>query len=163
MASDQVLELDVGVVPEAAVSGPLLLQDDWTAFLTFNAMVKRADGRREPAGTAIVELVSCSCTRFGYPNDEALPGHPLSAKGLEAYGVFEVRNSTWVAQLQAQNRVAFPKSSGWTGARHFVFTFHDSTLECIADVLAVSVSREPYDRILAHLAERLPRRDNHEP
>ena len=150
---DRVVKLDLGYFPEAAVSGPLLVQDDRFAFLTFNAMRPRPDGMLEPAGTAIVELQGCLVTRFGYPNDEALPGHPLYQRGLSAYGIFEVLESSWVAQLDAQNRVTFPNAGLW-GTRHFGFVFHDSMLECIAGDIVLTVSQEPYAQILRGLAER---------
>jgi hypothetical protein len=151
--TDVVVELDVGYVPEAAVSGPLLIQDDRQAVLTFNAMRVLDGGRHEPAGTAIVELEGCSLTKFGYPNDEARPGHPLYAKGLGGYGVYEVLGSSWLRALDAQNRVAFP-ASGRSQSRHFIFTFHDSTLECLADAITVTVSRAPYHEILGRIAEQ---------
>ena len=72
--------------------------------------------------------------KFGYPNDEALPGHPLYPKGLTFYGIFEVRDSSWSRALAEQNLVSFPNPSpSATSGRHFVVTFHDSTLECIAE------------------------------
>jgi hypothetical protein len=159
--SDRVIRLDLGYVPEAAVSGPLLIQDDGLALLTFNAMRLRPDGRYEPAGTALVEFQRCSCTRFGYPNDEALPGHPLYRRGLQAYGIFEVLDSSWIAQLEEQNRVAFPNSRSW-GSRHFAFVFHDSMLECIARDLILTVSREPFPQVLRAVSQRFVRDGEHE-
>jgi hypothetical protein len=72
--------------------------------------------------------------KFGYPNDEALPGHPLYPKGLSYYGLFEVLNSSWNKTLAEQNLVSFPDPSpSRSNGRHFVVTFHDSALECIAE------------------------------
>jgi len=159
--ADRVIELDLGYVPEAAVSGPLLIQDDGLAFLTFNAMRVRPDGRREPAGTAIVEFQNCWCTRFGYPNDEALPGHPLYQRGLRAYGIFEVLNSSWIAQVEEQNRLTFPNSGSW-GSRHFAFIFHDNMLECIADDLTLTVSQESFPQILRAVSQRFIQAEEHD-
>lgn len=151
---DKVEELDLGISPDAGISGPLLLQDDYAAFLTFNAVRPNVDGRMEPAGTAVVEIVGCSTTKFRYPNDEALPGHPLYSKGLSYYSTFEVRQSSWVADKAAQNRVSFPNYTR-SGLRHFVFTFHDSTFECLADDIKIEVSQEPYSQIFQRLTERI--------
>jgi hypothetical protein len=146
---------DLGFVPEAAVSEPVLLQTDSGAILTFSAMRERHDGKREDAGYGIVEIDSCSLTKFGYPNDEALPGHPLHGRGLGAYGVFEVHNSSWIKTKAQQNRVAFPNYALWPTQRHFIFTLHDSTFECIARGLRGSVSTKPYADIFEDIRRRI--------
>ena len=151
---DEVVRMDIGFEPEAAISGPVLLQTDDDAFLTFNAVRMTFDGRRDKAGTAIIELERCAITKFGYPNDEALGGHPLYKRGLEAYGVFEVLRSSWIQQMTDQNRVNFPQTSDST-RRHFIFTFHDSTFECVADTLRATLSTEPYEQILRQIAQRV--------
>jgi hypothetical protein len=85
---------------------------------------------------AVLRFPICQILKFGYPNDEALPGHPLYAKGLRHYNLFEVLDSTWIAALADQNLVAFPNPRGEPRPdHHFVITFHDSTFECIADHL----------------------------
>ncbi len=161
--ADRVFELDLGCVPEAAVSGPLLIQDDQRAFLTFNAMRLRPDGMREHAGTAVVKLQGCLATRFGYPNDEALPGHPLFGQGLAAYGIYEVFESSWIAQIEEQNRVAFPNSARWAAhLRHFAFTFHDSMIECIAADLALTVSGQSFAQILQSLTHHFVQDGEHD-
>src|SRR5688572_5489508 len=78
--------LDLGFEPEAAISGPVLLQDDYNAFLAFNAMRPTPEGLLVSAGLAVIELEGCGTTKFGYPNDEARPGHPLYKFGL-SYGI----------------------------------------------------------------------------
>ena len=88
---------DIGFVPEAAVSEPVVLQTDNATILTFSAKRPTVEGKYEDAGYGILEFDLCSLTKFGYPNDEALPGHPLYEKGLSAYGIYEVFNSSWVA------------------------------------------------------------------
>lgn len=137
---EYVQPLDFGIFPEAAVSGAMLFQDEYRAFLTFNAMRPEPDGRRAAAGLALVEIRGCRLTQFGHPNDEALPGHPLYDRGMEGYGIYEVIHSSWVEKHLQINRVHFPNYQ-WTG-RHFMFTFHDSTFECIAADLFVEV--EPF-------------------
>jgi hypothetical protein len=145
---------DLGFLPEAAVSEPVLLQNDGGAILTFSAVRERQDGKREDAGYGIVEIVSYSLTKFGYPNDEALAGHPLYDRGLRAYGVFEVHNSSWIKMKTQQNRVAFPNTPEST-QRHFVFAFHDNTFECIARGLRASLSTKPYPEIFEDITKRV--------
>jgi hypothetical protein len=149
--------LDIGFVPETAVSEPVLLQTDHVTILTFSAKQKGSDGKYLDAGYGIVEFDLCTITKFGYPNDEALPGHPLRDKGLRAYRVFEIHNSSWTRLITAQNRVAFPKTPDSTG-RHFIFTFHDSTFECIARGMQASLSSKPYAEIFEDIKRRVFKR-----
>jgi len=70
---------------------------------------------------------------FGPPNDEGLHGHPLAERGLEPYGVFVVSPSSWLRALVRMNAVhPRHRDEHFDGLCHFVFTFHDSTFECIA-------------------------------
>ena len=73
---------------------------------------------------------------YGYPNDEALAGHPLYLSGLRHYGVFEVLEPSWRQRVIDQNLISFPRTPPqYTTLRHFVITFHDSTFECLAQDL----------------------------
>ena len=144
---EAVVELDIGVIPEAAVSGAVLVQSEVSAYLLFNAMRDTAKPfpsggfYKEDAGIAVVELVQCSITKFGYPNDEAWSHIPRTT-GL-SYGVFEVENSPWKVELLRLNRFAFPDTKE-SKSRHFLFLFHDSSFECIAQDLQVEVVRKPF-------------------
>jgi hypothetical protein len=93
-------------------------------------------GESEPHpdhGIGIVEFKMVTSVKIGSPNDEVLHGHPLWGSGLEFYAAHEVKNSSWLAELREVNRVhgSFDESR-WTGTRHFILTFHDETLECLA-------------------------------
>ena len=156
--AEEVVELNLGYKPEAAVSGAVLVQTECSTFLTFNAM--RPTDRMSPwgepymeeAGTALVEFPSCSITKFGHPNDEAWSGIPRT-HGL-SYGTYEVLYSTWMEELAELNRHAFPETEGWTG-RHFLLLFHDSSFECIAEGIKLEVLEEPYAEVFARIAERV--------
>ena len=144
---EYVVPVNLGFDPEAAVSGAFVLQDEYRTFLTFNAVRASSDGRSEGCGTAIIELHGALSTKFGLPNDEALRGHPLYERGLRFYSIAEVLNSSWVRDAEAQNRLSFPDGAPWT-VRHFIFTFHDSSLECLAESLTHELSAEPHAEIL---------------
>jgi hypothetical protein len=128
---DEVIDLNLPWLPDGGASDPHLLAEDTgpTIVIYRTAVTAPSD---EPF--AVLRFPMCKIVKFGYPNDEALPGHPLYAKGLNHYSVFEVLNSSWSKVLSEQNLVSFPnpRPTARTG-RHFVVTFHDSTLECIAD------------------------------
>lgn len=80
--------------------------------------------------------------QFGPPNDEAIRGHRLYPLGLRAYEAFEVRNSSWVASLEKANRVhSSHRPELFSDYRHFILTFHDSTLEFIAEGFSTSLHK----------------------
>ena len=157
MENEALVELNLGVTPEAAISGAVLLQTEKKAFLAFNAMRDTARPAphggfyKEEAGTAVVELVHCSITKFGYPNDEAWSGIPRT-RGM-GYGIFEVVNSRWKEELIRLNQFSFPETREWRG-RHFLFLFHDSSFECIAKELRLELSREPFRDLFSKVVSR---------
>ncbi len=171
MAEERVVELQVGCYPEAAISGGLLLQTEEEVFLLFNAMSddKNAEGYSYRVGTAVMEFKCCHLTRFGYPNDEGRPEHPLDQQGLAAiaYSVCEVLNSSWAsAEVERMNKSAeriwgaarFQRRSheqDWPNTRHFLVAFHDSIFECLADDFQLTVHAEPRSQVLEGLVRRL--------
>jgi hypothetical protein len=149
---ETVVEFDIGCVPELAVSGPILMAADERLVFSFNATKRMADGRRVDAGRAVVKAGPCLAFKFGYPNDEALGGHPLYAKGFHGVAVYEVLGSAWVAVLAEQNRVNFPDSDrSGRGVRHFLFAFHESTLEVLARNLDAATTDEPLASVIARM------------
>ena len=90
-----------------------------------------SEGESDEERPAFVRLLSPLMHMFGPPNDEALQGHPLWSRGLDYYGVFRVDQSSLVRG--AMNRV-HPRHTGslFEGHNHYIFTFHDSTFECVA-------------------------------
>lgn len=84
-------------------------------------------------GIGVVEFKRMTSVKIGSPNDEVLRGHPLWGSGLEFCSAHEVKNSPWITELMQVDRAGehFDESR-WTGRRHFVLTFHDESLECIA-------------------------------
>src|SRR6267142_3427868 len=157
--TDQIVELDLGIRPEAAVSGAVLVHTEQSTFLTFNAM--RPTDRigphggpyMEDAGTAVVEFKRCLLTRFGYPNDEAR--WAIARFKDVSYGVYEVRNSSWIKEVVQMNRYAFPNTKDDYVSKHFLFAFHDDTFECLADDLSLEVVNEPYDVVFDRIRRRV--------
>lgn len=115
-------------------------------------MKRGPDGFRHPAGTALVEFPRCSITKFGYPNDEAWSGIPRT-RGL-SYGIYEVLNSEWKIELARLNRHSFPSTTEW-GGRHFLFLFHDSSFECLAEDIKLEIIDRPYAEVFERIAKRV--------
>ena len=85
--------------------------------------------------TAIIQFPLVKVFQFGSPNDEALGGHPLTPFGLKFYSVHRIENSPWIAELEKRNEVhpSHDKERFLKDTVHYVFTFQDSTLECIVN------------------------------
>ena len=132
------VELDLGVMPSPAGSGEPLLVDEWSCRLVFVT----SGG----SGVGVATFKGCRQALFGYPNDEAQPGHPLYPAGGWSYGFYEVLGSDWAARLRAQNRVVFPD---WTPSdkRHFLVACHEDLVEVLADDIAVEVSQRPFEAV----------------
>ncbi|MBO9647284.1 MAG: hypothetical protein J7605_02140 [Variovorax sp.] len=83
---------------------------------------------------ALVHFPLMSTFRLGSPNDEALGGHPLAKFGLKYYSVHRVENSPWIADMERQNSVhpRHDKTRFLASKTHYIFTFQDSMLECVA-------------------------------
>lgn len=174
MPDERVVELDLGVSPEAGVSGAVLLQSEESAVLLFNAIAPSRTRRLgdlgpryEPAGSAAVTFEGLEECRFGGPNDEGRPEHPLYDKGMRdlPYAICEVLSSRWAAERATRNEATarriwgerFQKTyaSRSFELRHFVFLFHDSTFECLASKIEVAVSPQPVNELVVEHAKRL--------
>jgi hypothetical protein len=71
-----------------------------------------------------VRFPVCFYLTFGTPNDEALHMHRLWGHGLRHYTVHQVENSSLIHLVERQ-------TAGSLGMKHYVFTFKDSTIECV--------------------------------
>jgi hypothetical protein len=81
---------------------------------------------------------------FGSPGDEALHGHRLYTLGLQPYAYFEVLGSSWLDELERRNRVHSRHDKElYSSVRHFIFTFHDTTLEVLADSYISEITNLP--------------------
>ena len=133
--------VDLGVRWDAGAPKPVLLSGLRT-FVAFYLSVQDPlfDGTnprvRDPHADhciGVVEFKRVTAVKIGSPSDEVLRGHPLWGSGLESCSAHEVGNSPWITELMEVDRAhEHFDESRWTGRRHFMLTFHDETLECIA-------------------------------
>jgi hypothetical protein len=115
-----------------------------------------ADGEMDGAESGVIVFERVNSHLFGTPNDETLHAHRLAKLGLKPYSFFEVKYSNWVAELCARNRVhPMHQDASFADLRHFVFTFHDTTLEVAARSYTASAEPgEPIDCLSHRLADR---------
>ena len=157
---DRVIELKD--VPQSSVGSPLpvVLSDEFKILLAYLESSPEWDGTTDPdaltESLALVEFESYRSYMFGAPNDEAFSGHPLAARGLRPYGAFRIEDSSWVRQLERMNSVhPYHNPSRFEKLRHFVFAFHDSTFECVAESFTISQHEGTLDSLLAMMRRRL--------
>lgn len=114
----------------STVEGPLIIATDNALVLAYELAPVAQDG---PETIVVVKFEGPRCHYLGGPNDEARTGHPLMGRGLDFYGLYEVRNSSWIRSLEKMNRV-HPRHNArlYEGLRHFIICFQDATFECIA-------------------------------
>ena len=81
---------------------------------------------------AVIKFRDVHQHTFGYPNNEALAGHPVYSKELSFYAFNEVVRSPYLKELDRRNAVNFPhQSSSFTELKHWFVPFHDETLEIV--------------------------------
>lgn len=124
---------ELGDIPQSSVGAPLpvvmasedalvlafYLQDQTTPWDGKTVRVVSLDTVDE---CAVVRFKGGYLHLFGPPGDESIFEHPLYDRGLSPYSAFEVFDSSWVREVEEGN----------IPIRHFIFTFHDSTFECLA-------------------------------
>ncbi|MEJ0058949.1 MAG: hypothetical protein WDM79_04915 [Terricaulis sp.] len=105
-----------------------------TPQVTWNALAPLLLAYQLPDdSTATIAFDLGLACKIGPPNDETLHGHPLYAFGLSHYAASEVLNSPWLAEIRERNRVHDSHSDAmFDKFRHFIWTFHDETFECLA-------------------------------
>lgn len=70
---------------------------------------------------------------FGYPNEEAISGHRYASLGLSPFQFVELVNSEVIESIINANRVhPYHSDKDFELYRHFIYPFHDTTLEVIA-------------------------------
>ncbi|WP_299398863.1 hypothetical protein [Pelagibius sp.] len=124
---------------------------DWDGS---SAHARSLDSGDQPL--AVFSFNSCWAHFFGPPNDETFHGHPLSDRGLRPYGVFRIENSSWLRALEQMNSV-HPRHSPkmFSSLSHFIFAFHDSTFECIAESFNVTTNWSSIRAAMSELADQI--------
>lgn len=147
--------IDFPVTPDMGAPLPLLFRSDYRCFLTFYCADSHDVAQVEWL-SAIVEFDGCFSAKLGSPNEDGFAAHPLCGRGGDPGSVQRVLNSPWLREVkdidgghsQADNATAHELT-------HFIFWFHDSTFECLAQSFRVEVVRTPRAEIVARLSNRL--------
>lgn len=161
---DRVIELKG--VPQSSVGAPMpiVLSNEHRILLgyiieetvSYGSVPRIVDYDSPDEQFAVIDFALYWSYMFGPPNDEALDGHPLASRGLSPYGSFRIEDSSWIRQLEQMNSVHpnhNPKQ--FDRLKHLVFTFHDSTFECVAESFIVSQHQGSFDSLITTMRERL--------
>jgi hypothetical protein len=163
---DTVVELRNAPQSDVGAPFPVVISDEHTVILAYivaepdpdwdGAYMNIMSSETGDTPIAIIKFHRPYAHMFGPPNDEAFSGHPLTKRGLHPYGVFEVRHSSWIRQLERMNSVhPLHDAKRFENLNHFVFAFHDSTFECVAQGYEVVSHRGSMKSILMESQELL--------
>jgi len=164
---EHAMPYDLGIEWDVGAPLPRLLTNGRSAFVAFylnepdpawdGTSVRIIDAAsEEPAALGLVEFVGCEAVKMGPPNDEVIEGHPLHGKGLDLYEPHVDVNSRWLNELIEINRVHDQfNPQRWETLDHFLFVFHDETVEAIARDTRTSTSHESMGALITRTAARL--------
>ena len=164
---DIVMGLDDCPPPDVGAPLPLVLADDYNLVLAYlvsepdpswdGSYVTVVAPQSEELLVAVVRFRRPYAHMFGPPNDEVHHGHPPAGRGLAAYSASEIHHSSWLRQLERMNSVHpnHDRTRFMAARRHFVWTFHDSTFECIAEGFDLELRRGSIRSAMARMIEML--------
>jgi hypothetical protein len=140
------------------------LGENWGGMAHFSTVVGNSFGCAVVLVTQTREHVALGFSSVaGYKltdvSDEIIQGHPLTGKGLTAYGAFVVRHSPWINELELIDRVHPQHSAArWRASRHYLLAFKDRMFEAIAqDVQHIGTfggADEAFNRALEHVGAK---------
>lgn len=164
--TQNIVPYDIGCEPSPSDSGEVLVQDGESTFLLFCAVSQtvQASGYLEDLGVALLECIGCVATKFGYPNDEGLPEHPLYAMGLDdaVSSVLEILDSEWAQEMESQIQRSADRIWGSSRSRisnrppprHFIICLKNRTFECLADQMIVQRYEPKFSAAFWHVHDR---------
>ena len=142
-------EIDLNIQMDVGAPCPVVLSDERTVILIFYLRHNDPDwdgtyvhvrDNDEDVGAACVQFKHYEQVKYGWPNDEAMRGHRYYEMGLMPYGIYEVKNSDWLAELEKGNSVhPYHNKESFMDNKHYIFFFHDSCFEIICKELSVEV------------------------
>lgn len=163
---DAVVELAEVPACDVGAPCPVIVASEQRLFLAYvggslptsmaDVAVHVVDPQTQADAIVVVEFSGYIAHYQGPPNDEAFGGHPLAGRGLRPYGAFEIRHSSWIRTLERMNRVhPDQQAERFLSLRHFVWSFHDTTFECVAEAYRVRVQSGAMAAVLPELVRRL--------
>jgi len=145
--------LDLGITWDAGAPLPVLISGNKTfvAFylppnFDFDGTNPRSRSADDDDAIGVVEFRGVTAVKMGSPSDERLREHALWGHGLTYYAAHLVQNSAWIRELISTDEARRTTS-------HYVFTFHDETLECVADSHVATLTPGSLTSVTARLVQ----------
>lgn len=152
---DRVVELDDIPKPVTGAPDPIVVANEHAVVVSYVT--------EYPKTFCSVRFHLARTHLFGAPNDETLQGHPLWNRGLGFYGVFRVDQSSLIRRLAVMNSVHKRHShSMFDELSHYIFTFQDSTFECVArsyEIVIETMESDKRHENAVKLLQRVPPSD----
>ncbi|MCG8574420.1 MAG: hypothetical protein MI810_05995 [Flavobacteriales bacterium] len=130
---------------------PTILSNEYNLYLIFYArkINPNWDGKsvhvrsKKDPGIITIKFDGFAQFKSGNPNDETIDGHPLYEYGLEPYSIQKVIDSGWIKELIKINSVhPGHKDKYFEKYEHFIFFFHDSCFEIVAEEYTIEENSE---------------------
>jgi hypothetical protein len=140
---DDTVQSEEGIpLPDPGAPLPFVVAREGKVLLAYYGEFEFAGSSEAPTvvkrtmpGSVVVVSFRRALSYFSIPlSNETLDAHPLAFRGLFRYGAYRVEKSSWIRRLvsaQYVHRRARPEA--FQNSKHFVFVFHDSVFECVAD------------------------------
>jgi hypothetical protein len=168
MFGNKVEVIEIKDVPQSSVGAPspVVFSDEHNLYCAFylqntpeewdGTSIKMMDIDPDDEPIAIVKFPHFLVFQFGPPNDESFNGHPLYKKGLKPYGVYEIKNSSWIRYFEKMNFVnPYHRSEHFRQLKHFIFSFHDTTLEVIAEKYEIETINGSIEKAILKIQDNL--------
>lgn len=94
---------------------------------------------------AICVFDHCFEFRMGMPSADKINDFPLHKYGIDAWGAYLVNESPWVSELDQLYGVIREFSVEARNYKHYVFTFHDRSFECISSGLEIITLNDDHE------------------
>jgi hypothetical protein len=138
-------------IPQSSVGAPIpfIMADEYRVVLAYYIQdsrpfsgVPRVVGPLNSDETVALIRFTGAIHMSGPPSDEAFAGHPLASRGLRPYSTFRIDNSSWIRKLERMNSVhPMHRPEMFWKRQHLVFTFHDSSFECVCHQFDVTTEK----------------------
>ncbi|MBD3610082.1 MAG: hypothetical protein HUJ30_05990 [Gammaproteobacteria bacterium] len=160
---ESLLEIESIARPYQDAPLPIVLSDELNLILCY--VVADAEAEEELASAAsLYEEEPMLAVKFqtplahylGPPDDEGLNKHPLAECGMQPYRIYVVEHSPWIETLrEMQIRSGLYRASDWEPLKHYIFSFHSMTFECIAEGYRALMVRGPLRAVFDSYTEIL--------